>query len=318
MRCADCKTRIRKRADIRAGAGRHATAGGSRPPVTRGLIPTLRRTLLATLLGGLTVRLPPARAQEEVAGIPSKEIKLPAPKGLKDAPEKSYFLIGPKEGAKEAKEGFGLLVVLPGGDGSREFHNFVKRIYDQALGSDWVAAQPVAIPWARSKDVVWPTKKTPGRGAVPSTEEFVEEVIADVAGRVKVDPARVFLLAWSSSGPPAYSLSLEKTKSVTGFYITMSVFRKDQLPPLAEARGEAYYIEHSTGDKVCPFALAKEAEKLLGAAGARVKFATYDGGHGWVGAVYDRVREGISWLEKNHAPPDKKLWAARAKAAKKK
>lgn len=277
---------------------------------------TGRRTLFLTLLWAFAALDPRARAEEDAKSHPSEEIKLPAPKGRKDAPEKSYFLIGPKEGAKAPREGFGLLVVLPGGDGGRGFLNFVKLIHGQALGSDWVVAQPVAIPWEKSKQVVWPTRKTPGRGAVPSTEEFVEEVIADAAARVKVDPARIFLLAWSSSGPPAYALSLEKTKSVTGFYIAMSVFKKDQLPPLAEARGEAYYIEHSAEDKVCPFAMAKEAEKSLAASGARVKLATYEGGHGWVGAVYDRMRAGISWLEKNHSPPDKKLWADRAKSAK--
>jgi hypothetical protein len=33
-----------------------------------------------------------------------------------------------------------------------------------------------------------------------------------------------------------------------------------------------------------------------------VKLATYEGKHGWVFAgLYDRIREGIEWLERNHA-----------------
>jgi hypothetical protein len=35
--------------------------------------------------------------------------------------------------------------------------------------------------------------------------------------------------------------------------------------------------------------------------GAAVKLTTYQGGHGWRGNLYDNIRDGIEWLEKNHA-----------------
>ncbi len=251
------------------------------------------------------------RAQADVAHIPSQEVKLPTKKG---APEHSYFLIGPKKGARTPKRGYGLLLVLPGGDGGRGFHPFVTRIYKNTVGMDMVVAQPIAVTWDRSKMIVWPTRKTPGLGAVPPTEEFVEGVVTDVAQRVKVNPGRIYMMAWSSSGPAAYAVSLQKYKSVTGFFIAMSVFRPAQLPPLKEAKGEAYVIYHSRDDNVCPYRMAKDAEKMLKEAGSEVLFITYAGRHGWGGDTYGNMRRGLSFLEKNHARPSKKVWAARKKS----
>jgi predicted esterase len=48
--------------------------------------------------------------------------------------------------------------------------------------------------------------------------------------------------------------------------------------------------------------MAEQAEKELTKSGATVKLATYDGGHGWRGNLYSDIREGVEWLEKNHAP----------------
>jgi hypothetical protein len=47
--------------------------------------------------------------------------------------------------------------------------------------------------------------------------------------------------------------------------------------------------------------MAEQTVKELKNAGATVKLATYDGGHGWRGNLYDNIREGVQWLEKNHA-----------------
>jgi predicted esterase len=51
--------------------------------------------------------------------------------------------------------------------------------------------------------------------------------------------------------------------------------------------------------------MAEQAEKELKKAGAAVKLVEYDGGHGWHGPLYDDIRDGIKWLEKNHAAPAK-------------
>ena len=45
--------------------------------------------------------------------------------------------------------------------------------------------------------------------------------------------------------------------------------------------------------------MARRAEKELTKAGARVNLATYKGGHGWGGSVYERIRKAITWLQEN-------------------
>ena len=130
-----------------------------------------------------------------------------------------------------------------------------------------------------------------------TTEEFVAEVIADVSRTNKIDHRFIFVLGWSSGGPPVYASSLATATQVTGWFVAMSVFKPEQLPPLARAKGRAYFIFHSPDDALCPFPMAENAAEQLQANGAVAKLATYDGGHGWRGAVYDDIRAGIAWLE---------------------
>ncbi|MGQ0613881.1 MAG: alpha/beta hydrolase [Planctomycetaceae bacterium] len=243
----------------------------------------------------LAVALGAAFAREQ--GRPSTERR------AADNARQRYFLIGPEEGVAAPKKGFGLLVVLPGGDGSAEFAPFVKRIVEETLDKEWIAAQPVAVRWTEEQQIVWPTAKVRAEKMEFTTEEFVEAVIADVKALHAVDASRLFLLAWSSSGPAAYSLSLLPKKSPTGFYIAMSVFRPDTLPDLDEAKGEAYFIDHSPDDRVCPFSMAQDAEKRLAKKGAKVKLVTYAGGHGWQGDLYGRLRQGWSWLTEHRSRP---------------
>ena len=133
-----------------------------------------------------------------------------------------------------------------------------------------------------------------------STEEFIDAVIEDVGGKYKLDPERVFTLTWSSSGPAAYAASLT-SKKITGSFIAMSVFKPDLLPPLEKAQGHAYFLYHSPDDRVCPYRMAEQAARDLEKGGATVKLTTYEGGHGWRGNLYDDIRAGVEWLEKNHA-----------------
>ena len=83
---------------------------------------------------------------------------------------------------------------MPGGDGSADFHPFVKRIYKNALSDAYVAAEPIAIQWIPNQQIVWPTKTNPVAGMKFVTEEFVEAVIEDVAKKHKLDRTRVFSL----------------------------------------------------------------------------------------------------------------------------
>lgn len=207
-----------------------------------------------------------------------------------------YFLIGPRENAVPPKSGFTLVVVMPGGDGGAGFHPFVRRLFKYAMNEQFLVAQPVAVRWNPSQQIVWPTKINPEKGQEFATEDFVEAVVKDVGRRHPIDKRFVFTLAWSSGGPAAYAIALQDATAVTGSYIAMSVYRPDWHPPVHQAKGRVFLIDHSPQDKTCPFSHAERAQRELTSAGAKVRLVTYEGGHGWHGANYPRVREGLSWL----------------------
>jgi predicted esterase len=229
---------------------------------------------------------------DDVKDVPAQDLKIG-----KDE-NKRYFLIGPMKDAKAPTAGFGLIVVMPGGPGTADFHPFVKRIYKNALPEGYIVAQPVAVKWNEGQEIVWPTAKD--KDDIDklkfTTEEFVDAVISDVSAKHKLDPKRVFTLSWSSSGPAAYAISLTNPK-VRGSFVAMSVFKPDRLPKLDAAKGHAYYLYHSPDDNVCPYKMAEQAAKDLEKAGAKLKLANYEGGHGWRGPLYDNIGAGIKWLE---------------------
>ncbi|MHC4441489.1 MAG: carbohydrate binding domain-containing protein [Planctomycetota bacterium] len=243
----------------------------------------------AIILLVLSVRV--VLSQQDVADVRSKKLYADGDSN------KQYFLIGPKKGMKAPKEGFSLLIVMPGGDGGSDFHPFVKRIFKNALPGRYIVAQPVSVKWTTGQKIVWPTKISKVKEQKFSTEEFVEAVIKEVKKKHKINNRHIFTLTWSSSGPAAYAILLRKDKSVTGSFLAMSVFKPRSLPPLGQAKGHACFLYHSPDDRVCPFRMAKEAERRLSAAGAKVKLFTYQGGHGWRGNVYSSIHQGIDWLE---------------------
>ncbi len=230
-------------------------------------------------------------AEDEFAGLPHEERKAGA-----DA-QRIYRLIGPRDAEAAPAAGRPLLLVLPGGDGGPDFLPFVKRIHLNVLAKEWLVAQVVSVKWREDQRVVWPTKGSPVPGSKFSTEEFIEAVAADAAKVQKVDPARVFALGWSSSGPALYAHALTKKPSLAGWYIAQSVFHPQDLPPLALAKGRAFFLDHSPDDRTCPFADAQKAEEELKKARALVKLVTYEGGHGWKGNLWQRMKDGLTFLE---------------------
>lgn len=252
----------------------------------------MRRTLLHLWILGVAsgLILSAASAGDDVADVPSQDLT-----AGKDA-RKRYFLIGPPKAAKAPKGGYGLLVVLPGGPGTADFLPFVKRIWKNALPEGYLVAQPVAVKWTQRQEIVWPTIRNRAAGMKFATEQFVEAVIADVAGKHKLNGRRIFTLSWSSSGPAAYAVSLT-SKKVKGSFVAMSVFNPKYLPALEKAKGHSYYLYHSQADRVFPYRMAQQAEKDLTKAGAAVKLVEYEGGHGWQGDVFGDIRAGIRWLE---------------------
>lgn len=211
-----------------------------------------------------------------------------------DDPNKRYFLHAPAEGADEKRN---LLVVLPGGDGSAEFKPFVTSIASRALPDGYLVAQGVAPVWRDDPDrIVWPTDTLRDERMGFPTERFVEDIVADV--RATHEIGSVFILAWSSSGPAAYTAVLDAGASIDGALVAMSVFKPEQLPPLGGAMGKAFYILHSPQDFI-PMRFPEEARDRLGDAGAETTLATYEGGHGWKGDPFALIRTGIEWLEEH-------------------
>jgi predicted esterase len=233
----------------------------------------------------------PAADDDDVADVPSKDLRA----GKDDS--KRYFLIGPKRGAKAPAKGFGVVLVLPGGDGGADFHAFVKRIWKNALPEGYLVAQLVAVRWDRDLDITWPTARDKVPGKKFSTEKFVADVLAEVSKTHEVDPRRVYTLSWSSGGPAAYAVALANPK-VKGSLIAMSVYRAKELPELKKAKGHAFYLYHSPDDRVCPMWMARMAVRDLTKEGAKVELASYKGGHGWRGMVYEDIGKGVKWLEK--------------------
>lgn len=241
--------------------------------------------LSALMLGGGDA------APDDVADVPSER------RTIEGDANRAYLLIS-QAAAECSSKGCALLVVLPGGDGSESFHPFIKRIRTHALPDDFIVAQPIAVKWSPQQQIVWPTEKSRVPGQQFTTEQLVLDVIADVQKQRSIDPGRIYCMGWSSSGPAVYALTLQDKTPITGFYVSMSVYRPSQLPPVANAKGRSIYIEHSPQDDVCLFPMAQQAHDELDAAGARTTLQTYQGGHGWVGDVWGRISAAIKWLEK--------------------
>lgn len=215
---------------------------------------------------------------------------------------KQFFLYGPKSGAEQPEAGYKLLVVIPGGNGSRDFRGFVENIARNSTSDEFIVVQLVAPQWSddQFKSLVWPTRSNKWKGMKFSSEDFLFAAIDEVKNKHKIDDKNVFTLSWSSGGPLAYAASLAKEKRIAGSMIAMSVFKPDELPAVAAAKGHAYYLYHSPTDFIA-MSHPITARTLLSNAGAKIKVETYNGGHGWHGDVFGNIRRGVDWLQKEAA-----------------
>ena len=258
---------------------------------------------LATIALTLTSLAPTTvRAEEEasdVADIPWEA------RTLAEHERALYHLIGYDEEAKAPKKGYRLLLVLPGGDGSAGFRDFIRRIKKHVLDDDWIVAQLVAPKWAEDQEVVWPIETLPHPDMEFTTEEFVAGVIDEVEDDIKVDPNYVFAMGWSSSGSPVYRSALLKDTKLTGAFVSMSVWKPDLMPKLKQGKGQAFAILHSPEDFI-PIKMAEEARDALEKVKAEVHYATYKGGHGWKDDPFGKMRTAIEFLERKHAKPPKR------------
>ncbi|MSR47222.1 MAG: hypothetical protein EXS13_09180 [Planctomycetes bacterium] len=238
----------------------------------------------------------PVAAAEEDDGVPARDL-LVAGDGMK-----RYFMIGPQEKKKAPKEGFGCLVVMPGGPGGPEFHGFVKNIWNNCCPDDFVVVQLVAPKWVAEPSVIWPMDPGDQPGMKFTTREQFDATLVDVAKvqKVKLDPKRTYQLVWSSSGPPAYRMALDEKPPFAASYIAMSVFHDGEMQ-LSRAKGRVFFLDHSPEDTTCKFADAERAKSKLTAEGAAVELVTYKGGHGWSDEPMVRLKKGIAWMEEHRA-----------------
>ncbi|HYC76375.1 MAG TPA: hypothetical protein VEI02_02000 [Planctomycetota bacterium] len=239
----------------------------------------------------------PAALADDDPDLPIKDLRAGG-----DA-RKRYVVVGPKKGAKPPRHGWKSLFVLPGGTGDAAFHPFVKNIARQVFSDEYVVVQLVSVRWIENQPVIWPTAHVKQKEATFGTEEFFLDVHKEVAKSIKLDPRCCFTLSWSSGGPAAYVLALMDRTPITGSYVAQSVFFPDRLPPLRAAKGKAFFLDHSPEDEKCRFALAEQARDALKKEGAHVELVAYDGGHGWHGAIWDRMKKGRAHLEKHAVKP---------------
>lgn len=210
---------------------------------------------------------------------------------------KRYLLIG-GDSREAPPEGFAVLLVLPGGDGSVDFHPFVKRLFERCCPAGVLMAQLVAPRWSADQfeKKVWPTEENPWPGMQFSTEEFAMAVLRDLERDYSVDESAVMTLSWSSGGPAAYAISLASEARVSGSLIAMSVFRPEWIGGI-ENLDHSYYLYHSPEDFI-PIRMARDARDQLKSRGARVVLEEYEGGHGFRGGCFASLENGLDWLLK--------------------
>ncbi len=215
--------------------------------------------------------------------------------------DKMRYVLMSRDADEPGGDGYKLVLILPGGDGSADFTPFCRRIHKNALPPGYVAAQLIAPAWSDDNDrVVWPTEQLNPDDAEFSTERLMAAVIRDIGEQLTIDKRNIFTLGWSSGGPPIYSAALFENSPITGTFVAMSVFKPNQLPGLEHADGRAFYLLHSPQDWINIEQHARVAEKQLGDAGARVKLQTYAGGHGWREDPFGHIRRGMQWLEEQN------------------
>ena len=211
-------------------------------------------------------------------------------------PDKRWLLHGATGEAPAS--GFGLLVVMPGGDGSADFEGFVSGAIRDMAGPEFVVVQMIAPPIGEGDGnaIVWPTEKLRDSRVELTIEPVVESVIRTVKDETRINRERVYVMGWSSGGPPAYALALREASGVRGAFVVMSVFKPDLLPPMEGARGRSFYILHSPDDFIA-MRFPEAARDRLGEVGGRVRLETYEGGHGWQGDSVRRIGEAVRWLD---------------------
>ncbi|RYG38831.1 hypothetical protein EON81_02560 [bacterium] len=208
-------------------------------------------------------------------------------------PMKRYFISGKMEPGKPKN----VLIVMPGGPGTPEFHPFVKRIQKNVLGEDWIVVQPIAPMWDNAKErVVWPSAASPYPPAKFTMETFLDGMLDELPARHKVKVGKTYMLGWSSSGPAIYSYAGHGKHTIDGAVVAMSVFNPEYFGDAKSLAVKRFYLYHSPEDFI-KMSNPEAAKARLESLKIPVALTTYEGGHGWGPGVYDSVAAGLKYLE---------------------
>lgn len=217
--------------------------------------------------------------------------------------QKRYTLIGLRQ--DEPLKPHKVLLVMPGGDGQAGARDFLRRVYKNSLSSEWLLVQVIAPRWdaAQAEEVVWPTRLTPYAAAEFDTESLLDAVLSDLKGRTPIDPAHVYLMAWSSGGPAAYAAMMNQQTPFKGAFIAMSVLPRAKPADWANTKDRRFWLYQSPDDNTTPMKHAQDADAILKRSGAKVELRSYPGGHGWQGDVYPAIKSAVDWLAAPESAP---------------
>jgi predicted esterase len=228
-------------------------------------------------------------------------------------PKSCWFLLPPRTPPKPSTK-LGLLVVLPGGNATKEFLPFVQNGLFAQAPDDFAGVMLAAVKWREDQHTIWPTAVGDTTGALYTTEQYVRAVLAEVDKEHPIDPARRVVVAWSSSGPAIHPLMAAKDSPFQRAYIAMAVWPQ-HLEDLAAVEGRRYVLDQSPDDQVTIFQHVRDAHAALSRAGAQVRVSVYTGEHGWGEQPLPRFAKNLGWLLGDE-PAGKPAWPA-PKVAKK-
>lgn len=193
--------------------------------------------------------------------------------------------------------GHRLLLVLPGGNGSKDFTAWCTRLQEIVAPQGFVVAQLVAPEWdaEQFERVVWPTNSMPYPSAEFTTEAFMTGVIADVSSRIRIDPEQVFAFGWSSGGPAVYTALADGDVPLAGGIVMMSTFRNEFVEQDNGLEGARLAVVHAPGDFIA-MKFPEHAVEIFSQGGADARLFRYDGGHGWNADAVARFRDAARWL----------------------
>lgn len=214
-----------------------------------------------------------------------------------------FFVIPPRDAMAGKSKKAGLVVVLPGGPGTKSFLPWVENGILGAAPDDCVGVMLTAVRWNAQQSAIWPVTAAEAKGMQYTTGDYVRAVVVAVEQDFDIDPARRVVLGWSSSGPAIYPLMAAKDAPFDRAYVAMAVWPKALEPRLKAVRQRRFLLDHSPADQRTTFRHARRAFAALDGAGAEVALVTYEGGHGWSDMPIPRIRDGLSWLLSSKPAP---------------